>query len=91
LADQRALQGFLEHLERSLLAIGFLDPAHPKKLMARMRRLFLRARLRTEEVDLLRGICNDRQRRAKSGRRNERTSVSRGCGRARLRPSGRCP
>jgi tRNA/rRNA methyltransferase len=58
LADQRALQGFLEHLERSLLAIGFLDPAHPKKLMARMRRLFLRARLRTEEVDLLRGICN---------------------------------
>jgi tRNA/rRNA methyltransferase len=58
LADQRAVQRFLEHLERSLLAIGFLDPAHPKKLMARMRRLFLRARLRTEEVDLLRGICN---------------------------------
>jgi tRNA/rRNA methyltransferase len=58
LADQAAVQGFLEHLERSLLAIGFLDPAHPKKLMPRMRRLFLRARLRAEEVDLLRGICH---------------------------------
>jgi tRNA/rRNA methyltransferase len=57
LADQRAVQGFFEHLERSLLAIGFLDPAHPKKLMPRLRRLFVRARLRTEEVDLLRGIC----------------------------------
>ncbi|HYF60827.1 MAG TPA: RNA methyltransferase [Burkholderiaceae bacterium] len=57
LADQRAVQGFLEHLERSLTAIGFLDPGHPKKLMPRMRRLFLRARLRAEEVDLLRGVC----------------------------------
>lgn len=57
LADQRAVQGFFEHLERALLAIGFLDPEHPKKLMPRLRRLFVRARLRTEEVDLLRGIC----------------------------------
>jgi tRNA/rRNA methyltransferase len=57
LADQRAVQGFFDHLERSLLSIGFLDPEHPKKLMPRLRRLFVRARLRTEEVDLLRGIC----------------------------------
>ncbi|MCZ8107300.1 MAG: RNA methyltransferase, partial [Burkholderiales bacterium] len=41
----------------ALLAIGFLDPAHPKKLMPRLRRLLLRARLRPEEVDLLRGVC----------------------------------
>ncbi len=57
LADQRAVHGTLEHLERALLAIGFLDPAHPKKLMPRLRRLLLRARLRPEEVDLLRGVC----------------------------------
>ena len=48
---------FLEHFEQALTAIEFLDPAAPKKLMPRMRRLFLRAGLRTEEVDLLRGVC----------------------------------
>ncbi len=66
LADQRAVGGLLEHLERALLAIGFLDPAHPKKLMPRLRRLLLRARLRPEEVDLLRGVC---KRMERGGRR----------------------
>jgi tRNA/rRNA methyltransferase len=67
LADQRALHGLFEHLERALRAIGFLDPAHPKKLMPRLRRLFLRARLRAEEVDLLRGVCKLMERRAPTG------------------------
>jgi tRNA/rRNA methyltransferase len=62
LATHRAVQGLLEHLERSLRTIGFLDPGHPKKLMPRLRRLFLRARLRTEEVDLLRGVCTSMER-----------------------------
>jgi tRNA/rRNA methyltransferase len=66
LADQRAVQGLLEHLERALVAIGFLDPAHPKKLMPRLRRLVLRARLQPEEVDLLRGVC---KRMERGGRR----------------------
>jgi len=57
LADQRAVQGLLEHLERASIAVGFLDPAHPKKLMPRLARLLQRARLSPEEVDLLRGLC----------------------------------
>jgi tRNA/rRNA methyltransferase len=57
MASGAAIQGFFDHLERALLAIGYLDPLHPKKLMPRMRRLFLRTRLSAEEVDLLRGIC----------------------------------
>lgn len=57
LADQRAVQGLLEHLERASIAVGFLDPAHPKKLMPRLSRLLQRARLSPEEVDLLRGLC----------------------------------
>jgi tRNA/rRNA methyltransferase len=65
LADQRAVQGLLDHLERAMLAIGFLDPAHPKKLMPRVRRLVLRARLRPEEVDLLRGVCRRMERSAR--------------------------
>ncbi len=56
LADQQAVARLLEHGERALCTIGFLDPHHPKKLLPRLRRLFLRARLRPEEVDLLRGV-----------------------------------
>ena len=51
------IEGFLAHWERALLAIGYLDPANPKKLMPRMRRLFARAGLQSEEVHLLRGVC----------------------------------
>jgi tRNA/rRNA methyltransferase len=39
-----------------MIDIGFLDPASPKRLMQRMRRLFARARLEREEVNILRGI-----------------------------------
>lgn len=56
LADHRAVGNLLEHGEQALRAIGFLDPSHPKKLVPRLRRLMLRARLRPEEVDLLRGV-----------------------------------
>lgn len=56
-ASHAAIEGLFAHLERALLAIGFLDPAHPKKLMPRLRRLFARTRLEVEEVDLLRGVC----------------------------------
>lgn len=57
LATQSEIAAFFEHFERALVAIRFLDPAHPKKLMARMRRLFGRTRLELEEVQLLRGVC----------------------------------
>lgn len=56
-ADALAVQGLLEHWERSLAAIGFLDPAAPKKLMPRLNRLFNRAQLTREEVHILRGIA----------------------------------
>lgn len=57
LASQAAIEGLFEHLQASLIRLRFLDPAHPKKLMPRLRRLFGRTRLEVEEVDLLRGIC----------------------------------
>ena len=41
----------------SLPAIGYLDPVHPKKMMARLRRLLHRSHLDNADVDLLRGIC----------------------------------
>jgi tRNA/rRNA methyltransferase len=56
-ADAAAVQGLLDHWQRSLTAIGFLDPEAPKKLMPRLNQLFNRAQLTPEEVHILRGIA----------------------------------
>ncbi len=46
------------HLEQALVAVGYLDPAAPRHLMSRLRRLLLRAQPTATEVDILRGICS---------------------------------
>jgi len=56
-ADPAAVAAMLEHWRDGLEAIGYLDPANPKKLMPRLEALFARSRLRKEEIDLLRGIA----------------------------------
>lgn len=57
LAGGEAVQGMLGHLEQALVALGFLDPAAPKKLMPRLNQLFNRAELRQEDIHILRGIA----------------------------------
>ncbi|WP_353171338.1 RNA methyltransferase [Paracandidimonas soli] len=52
-----SVHALLRHLEQALVAIRFLDPAHPKKLVQRMHRLLNRAMLSMDEVDMLRGMC----------------------------------
>ncbi|MFO1318916.1 MAG: RNA methyltransferase [Burkholderiales bacterium] len=47
------------HLEQALITIGFLDPAHPKRLVPRLQRLLAKARLEKEEVRILRGILKN--------------------------------
>jgi tRNA/rRNA methyltransferase len=56
-ADAAAVQGALAHWEEVLVAIGFLDPAAPKKLRPRLNQLLNRAELTDEEVHILRGIA----------------------------------
>jgi tRNA/rRNA methyltransferase len=56
-ADAKAVAGMLDHWERSLVAIGFLDPEAPKKLMPRLQQLFNRAEPTPEEIHILRGIA----------------------------------
>jgi tRNA/rRNA methyltransferase len=56
-ADARQVAGMLEHWERSLADIGFLDPGAPKKLMPRLQQLFNRAQLTPEEIHILRGVA----------------------------------
>jgi tRNA (cytidine32/uridine32-2'-O)-methyltransferase len=55
LASARELEGFHEHLERVLGTTGFLHPSHPHTLKLRLRRLFQRAELDRNEVNILRG------------------------------------
>jgi tRNA/rRNA methyltransferase len=57
LADAAQVAGMLTHLEQSLVALEFLDPAAPKKLMPRLNALFNRAQVTQEEIHILRGIA----------------------------------
>ena len=56
-ASGEAAQAFLAHWEEALVGVRFLDPAHPKKLLPRMRHLFSRVALTRDEVDMMRGVC----------------------------------
>ncbi|MBT0960132.1 RNA methyltransferase [Denitromonas iodatirespirans] len=57
------IEGFYGHLEQAMIDSGFHDPANPRKLMPRLRRLFGRVRLEKEEVGILRGILSALQRK----------------------------
>lgn len=56
-ADGVAVQGLLQHWERVLVEIDFLDPEAPKKLMPRLNQLLNRAQVAEEEVHILRGVA----------------------------------
>lgn len=56
LANQADLERFYSHLHEVLAQIGYINPRAPKKLFERLRRLYGRAQLEKEEVQLLRGI-----------------------------------
>lgn len=56
-ADATQVAGMLTHLEQALVAVAFLDPEAPKKLMPRLNSLFNRADLTQEEIHILRGVA----------------------------------
>ncbi len=57
-ADLAEVERFYAHLETALIRIGFLNPASPKRLMPKLRRLFSRTRLQREEINILRGMLS---------------------------------
>ncbi|MFC3282831.1 tRNA (cytosine(32)/uridine(32)-2'-O)-methyltransferase TrmJ [Litchfieldella rifensis] len=63
LADHGDLERFFAHLERVLIAIDFHDPDTPRQLMARLRRLYLRARPDQMEINILRGMLTAMEKR----------------------------
>ena len=64
LANHAELEHYFTHLERTLVTIGFHDPAMPRQLMARLRRFTLRARPERMELNILRGILSDTEKLA---------------------------
>lgn len=71
LASSQEISLFYQHLERTLEAIGFLQPSNPKHLMLRLKRLFNRAQLEHSEVNILRGILTAVHKQTVKGSRTE--------------------
>ena len=57
------------HLEETLVDIEFLNPAAPRQLMSRLRRLYSRVRLDEMELNILRGILSETQKWVRRARR----------------------
>lgn len=57
-AAHQQVEGFLSHLEKTLCEIGFFTTQNPERMMQRLRRLYARARLESDEINILRGILS---------------------------------
>lgn len=68
-APHAAVEQLMAHLERALLAIGFLDPVNPHRIVRKLRRLLGRAGASDNEIAILHGIC--RQMMWASGQRDD--------------------
>ena len=66
--DARDLDHLYLHFEQSLTEIGFLDPENPKNLIRRLKRLFNRADMDKNEVQILHGILRAAQNNNKEDR-----------------------
>ena len=68
-ASGENMERFYSHLEDTLVDIEFLDPAAPRQLMSRLRRLYSRVRLDEMELNILRGILTETQKWVERGSR----------------------
>lgn len=69
-ASQERIEGYFAHLEQVLIQIGFLNPAQPRYLMRRLRRLYSRSGLAEDEVNILRGIVSQTEKKLTAPRTN---------------------
>ncbi|MBZ0332787.1 tRNA (cytosine(32)/uridine(32)-2'-O)-methyltransferase TrmJ [Marinobacter sp. AL4B] len=58
------VEGFFGHFEQTLVDVNFHRRDNPRHLIARMRRLFQRARMDQMEVNILRGVLSSIQKAA---------------------------
>ena len=66
LATHEQLNGMLQHMEQTMVEIGFLNPDTPKQLMSRLRRLYQRAAPDQVEINIMRGMMTAMQSQVRS-------------------------
>ena len=70
-ASQGDMEHFYKHLEETLIDVEFLDPAAPRQLMSRLRRLYSRIRLDEMELNILRGVLTETQKWVKRAQKGQ--------------------
>jgi tRNA (cytidine32/uridine32-2'-O)-methyltransferase len=56
LATNEQIQQLYDHLQQSLIDIGYFDPAKPRRLMRRLKRIINRSQIDANEYNIARGI-----------------------------------
>jgi tRNA/rRNA methyltransferase len=69
LAKAEQLERMFEHMEKTLLQIGFLDSNHPKIIMRVMRNLLGRSQMDEREVQILQGIWSQMDWHFRTGKK----------------------
>ncbi|WP_415033994.1 RNA methyltransferase [Azonexus sp.] len=67
-ATHAEIEGLYSHLTQIMQDTGFYNPQQPGRLLAKLRRLFGRAALEREEINILRGILSATQQPTRHGR-----------------------
>ena len=62
-AVHQDVERFYAHLERVMVASDFLDPERPRRLLPKLRRLFGRTELESDEINILRGLLDAVERK----------------------------
>jgi len=66
LAPAEQLERMFEHMEKTLIQIGFLNSDHPQRIMRALRRLFGRTQMDEREVQILQGIWSQMDHRLRT-------------------------
>jgi tRNA/rRNA methyltransferase len=68
IAQTEQLERMFEHMEKTLIQIGFLESNHPKRIMRVLRRLFGRSQMDEREVRILHGIWSQMDHHLRKGK-----------------------
>jgi tRNA/rRNA methyltransferase len=72
LAPAEKTERMLEHMEKTLLCVGFLDSNNPKRIMRVLRRLFGRSQMDERDVQILQGIWSQIDHVSRLGEKKKR-------------------
>lgn len=68
-ASHDEIEGLINHYQEVMTETGFFNPEQPGRLIPKLRRLFGRARLEKDEINILRGILASTQVKTGHGRK----------------------